>query len=97
MSWVLLLGVTSALGLSLLVAASRRAELVRMERSVRTRERVERQGGAKAKLQHPVVDLSRCLGCGTCVHVCPEDNVLELVHGQAQVVNGARCQGISRR
>jgi thioredoxin reductase len=27
--------------------------------------------------------------------VCPEKGVLELVHGQAMVVNGARCTGIS--
>ena len=42
-----------------------------------------------------MIDLSRCLGCGTCVNVCPEDGVLELVHGQAMVVNGARCVGVS--
>jgi thioredoxin reductase (NADPH) len=39
-------------------------------------------------LQHPVVDLTRCLGCATYVAACPEPGVLELVHGQAMVVNG---------
>jgi dihydropyrimidine dehydrogenase (NAD+) subunit PreT len=44
---------------------------------------------------HPVIDLSRCLGCGTCVEACPEDQVLELVHGQAAVIHGARCEGVA--
>ena len=70
MSWTLLIGVVSVLGLAFLAAASRRAELMRMERSVRKRERAVRQGSAEAQLQHPVIDLSRCLGCGTCVAVC---------------------------
>ncbi|MHC4408663.1 MAG: NAD(P)-binding domain-containing protein, partial [Planctomycetota bacterium] len=50
-------------------------------------------GASAVQLNHPVVDLTRCLGCGTCVDACPENNVLELVHGQAMVVNGARCVG----
>ncbi len=95
MTWPVLLSLVFALGLALLIAWARRAELRRMEDAVRDRDRAVRQGSEKAQLQHPVVDLSRCLGCGTCVAVCPEDGVLELVHGQAMVVNGARCMGIS--
>jgi ferredoxin len=92
MSWVFLLGIVLALGLAFLATLSRHAELGRMRRGLERRERATR-AGADALLSYPVVDLSRCLGCGTCVASCPEDGVLELVHGQAMVVNGAQCVG----
>ncbi|MDH3590658.1 MAG: NAD(P)-binding domain-containing protein [Planctomycetota bacterium] len=95
MSWTLLFVLVLALGLSLLLALARRAELRRMHGSIKERERAERQGAGQAQLLHPIVDLSRCLGCATCVAVCPEEDVLGIVHGQAMVVNPARCQGIS--
>lgn len=66
-----------------------------MERSRDARVEAVRTGAARPQLMHPVIDLSRCLGCGTCVAACPEEQVLELVHGQASVVHGARCEGIA--
>ncbi|MBI5361778.1 MAG: NAD(P)-binding domain-containing protein [Planctomycetes bacterium] len=66
-----------------------------MREHVDDRERAVRAGSEKAQLQHPVIDLSRCLGCGKCVTACPEEGVLALVHGQAVVVNGARCTGVA--
>ncbi|MEM7200614.1 MAG: NAD(P)-binding domain-containing protein [Planctomycetota bacterium] len=66
-----------------------------MAQWVEERDHAVAIGADKAQLQYPDIDLSRCLGCGTCVDVCPEDGVLELVHGQAVVVNGGRCQGIA--
>jgi thioredoxin reductase/Pyruvate/2-oxoacid:ferredoxin oxidoreductase delta subunit len=92
-TWSLLIGLVLALGLALAALLARRAELARMHELVQARSRAVRMGSAKAQLQHPVIDLSRCLGCGTCVAACPEEGVLELVHGQAVVVNGARCVG----
>jgi len=54
------------------------------------------RGSHLARLQHPEIDLSRCIGCGLCVQACPEDGVLEMIHGQAVVVHGARCVGHGR-
>lgn len=93
MSWFVLGLLTTVLALATLVAVQRRKDLRRMRGAVEERTELRETGGAAAKLQHPVVDLSRCLGCGTCVAACPEDDVLELVHGQAAVVRGARCIG----
>ncbi len=95
MIWMLLGALAIALGLTLFALAARRRELRAMQSTLAEQRRATEGGAAKAQLQFPVVDLSRCLGCATCVAVCPEDGVLGLVHGQAQVVNGARCQGIA--
>lgn len=95
MSWVLLTVLVLALGIALSAALIRRVELGRMEKKLAERERAVRLGSAKAQLQHPIVDLTLCVGCGACVRACPEDGVLDLVHGQATVVNGARCTGVS--
>ncbi len=95
MSWSLLLTLVFALGIAFLSVWARRTDLRRMAKSVAERDRSHELGGAETKLQHPTIDLSRCLGCGTCVQVCPEEGVLALVHGQAAVVNPARCVGVA--
>lgn len=44
---------------------------------------------------HPVIDPDRCIGSGACVRACPEKGVIELVHGQAKLVNVLACVGHS--
>jgi len=79
-----------------LAVLARRRELMAMSRAVEERGIARARGSDKARLQYPHVDLSRCIGCGICVEACPEDGVLEIVHGQALVVHGARCVGHGR-
>lgn len=50
----------------------------------------------KPRAQHPMVDLSRCIGCGSCVDACPEGGVLGLINGKATIINGLRCVGHGR-
>ncbi len=42
---------------------------------------------------HPVIDLVKCLGCGSCVTACPEHKVLGLIDRQAHLINPANCIG----
>ncbi len=42
---------------------------------------------------HPVVDTNLCIGSGACIAACPEEKVLGMVHGQAQLINPLACIG----
>ena len=66
-----------------------------MSRAISDSARARDGGDFETRLAHPLIDLSKCMGCGTCVEVCPESGVLDLVHGQAVVVRGSACKGIA--
>ncbi|MEZ5978680.1 MAG: NAD(P)-binding domain-containing protein [Planctomycetota bacterium] len=95
MAWVLLVTLLGALVIALGLVA-RRAELFRSRSVVDERRVAVSEGSAKARLQYPHIDLSRCIGCGSCVAACPEEGVLGMVHGQAAVLHGSRCVGHAR-
>ena len=45
---------------------------------------------------HPIIDPARCIGCGSCVKVCPEQpmhRVLGVVGGRAELVSPTDCIG----
>ena len=93
MTWMLLCTLAVVLALALAASWHRHAELAQQAEAVRERRQSAARELSAAPLQVPVIDLSRCLGCGTCVKSCPEDGVLQLVHGQAAVVNASACVG----
>lgn len=41
----------------------------------------------------PVINASLCIGCGSCVHECPETGTLELQAGKAVLAHPERCTG----
>lgn len=91
--WALAIAPAIVLALAVIILARRRAEVREYARSLQELSRARESGSHQARLQHPAIDLSRCIGCGACVRACPEDEVLSLLHGQAVVVHGARCVG----
>lgn len=48
--------------------------------------------GEKGK-PRPVINASLCIGCGTCVDVCPEQGTLALVSGKAILASPEKCTG----
>ncbi|HSE50332.1 MAG TPA: NAD(P)-binding domain-containing protein [Terriglobales bacterium] len=49
--------------------------------------------GGKAGAPKPVINASLCIGCGSCVHVCPETGTLALDGGKAILSHPERCTG----
>jgi thioredoxin reductase/ferredoxin len=71
-------------------------------RSLKKRDSRAREAAEKGKLysegpkgQHPHIDATYCIGCGTCTSVCPEGDVLAMLGGKAVIVNGHKCIGHS--
>lgn len=46
-----------------------------------------------AMAMHPQIDAMKCIGCGSCVKVCPEGEVLGLIEGKATLIHGSKCVG----
>ncbi|MGK0153934.1 MAG: thioredoxin reductase/Pyruvate/2-oxoacid:ferredoxin oxidoreductase delta subunit [Neolewinella sp.] len=86
----------AALAVAFAAAWQRQGELRRQRDVVQERVEMATHAAGATPLQVPVIDLQKCLGCGTCVRECPEEGVLALVHGQAAVVNPAGCVGHAR-
>jgi thioredoxin reductase (NADPH) len=69
-------------------------------RRMQRKETAARAAAERGKLfsegpraQHPHIDATACIGCGACVEVCPEGDVLAVIGGKAGIVNGHKCIG----
>lgn len=67
--------------------------------TARSKAVVAAMGEARAKgkhlpvAQYPFINTTLCIGCGSCIAACPEDQVIGLVEGIAAIVHGSRCVG----
>jgi thioredoxin reductase/Pyruvate/2-oxoacid:ferredoxin oxidoreductase delta subunit len=80
------------LALSLAAHLRHHAKLDREAQAATERGKLHSSG---PKAQHPKIDLTWCIGCGACVTVCPEGDVLAVIGGKAAIVNGHKCIGHS--
>lgn len=76
------------------------ASLALQVRGFRHRERKARISAEHARLvttgpqaQHPHIDVTWCIGCGACVSVCPEGEVLAVLGGKAALIQPEKCIG----
>jgi len=66
----------------------------RTESRARRKFEEARIAGLQAAVSmHPHINAMACIGCGGCVDVCPEGDVLGLIDGKAVLVHGSKCVG----
>ncbi len=76
-------------GLMLFASSRRKAA----KRATNTWQESVEAGITEPTSLHPHIDLSLCCGSGACVTACPEETVIGLVDGKAQVVDPTACIG----
>lgn len=94
MSYVALLAYGTPLALIWGWYLGRRSRAER--RHLEVRERNAASGLAEPASLHPVIDATRCIGCGSCVKACPEQpehHVLGLIGNKAQLISPSDCIG----
>jgi len=61
-----------------------------------SRDKAEKSGLIEPPSMHPLIDHRRCLGCGSCINACPEQDshqVLGLIRNKSHLVAPAYCIG----
>jgi putative YpdA family bacillithiol system oxidoreductase len=69
-----------------------RKSLKHKREAMRTLEKNEKAGMLAPVTLHPKINVLTCIGCASCVRVCPE-HVLGIVNGRASIVSGLKCIG----
>jgi thioredoxin reductase/NAD-dependent dihydropyrimidine dehydrogenase PreA subunit len=68
----------------------------RQKHSENTRQKAIESGLSEPASLHPVIDRNKCIGCKSCIYVCPQQlghNVLGIYHGKAELLEPANCIG----
>jgi thioredoxin reductase (NADPH) len=89
---LLIWGIGIGLGLMAVIPFLLR-QRAKERRTVEAEERARAYGLDEPASLHPVIDPERCIGTGSCIAACPEQDILGIRTGQAVAVSPANCIG----
>ncbi|HGX93341.1 MAG TPA: 4Fe-4S dicluster domain-containing protein [Candidatus Tenderia sp.] len=61
--------------------------------NIALRDAAKMSGMSEPASLHPSIDVSRCIGCGSCAAACPEGKVLGVINGKAELIKPSGCIG----
>jgi thioredoxin reductase len=70
-----------------------RSQIKKQQQNIAVRDDAIQAGLTEPPSLHPIIDSTRCIGCGACVSACPENQVLGLIHNKAELINPTHCIG----
>ncbi len=63
------------------------------KRNLAHRDQEREAGLIEPSSLHPIIDPVQCVGCVACVNACPEENVLGMIRGKAELIGPTHCIG----
>jgi thioredoxin reductase (NADPH) len=42
---------------------------------------------------HPIIDVTKCVGCGACANACPEGDIIAMIGEKAELIDPSSCIG----
>ncbi len=65
----------------------------KQKKNIAARDAFIKAGLIEPPSLHPVININRCMGCGSCVNACPEKGVLGIINDRSHLINPTHCIG----